>query len=731
MKGVEELIKSLAVQQQLTTLDLSNNRIGLNGAKGLADVLSEPTCQIATLSLAGNRLGDAASIALAGALLCSRGLTNVNLRDCAIRDAGACSLSDYFAINQRIETLDLSWNHIRSRGGVALANCLSQNPALTDFDLSWNGIGQLVDGMRQPGAEEIGGAIAANTNLLRLDLSHNRIEVPGAFVIADGMDRNKTITQLVMDGNPIGQAGGRELLRAIRELGDLRDISLKDCNIKGTDQKMMNFDPSAPSGPYRLNLNAKYDRAIAAQLIKVIKGSGGRDRWCEVGIALRFRGLPSPICPAKQGQCRGTKAPYICMCMRPLYWSPNNSQFKDETKPDDWAASTLKPGDCKLDEKTVKRAIGAENDKSECDIPEICALVEGLMNGGHTAACKNCDDSAVNEPCKLCNGWNASWGPLKTWLDDGAILHDSCVLTFNHEHAQRPATEDDVVSTAALSKLKAIIRDTREGGTERPADSRQGQAQAAALKAKESTKKLQMRVAMIKNKHAEYSEGGSKFGGMDMMKLIKLAKEAKDVEEQFRAEKEASEKLQEAAERLQSSGTTEAEKKQQRAILDMSAKEFYFKADQVEDLLGLFTDERAKAEAVIKLFERVLDTEALLEMVEDKLGNEERNLIEKRLGPLYRFDAKNPSGHYRLDLARPFDRLLANKMVEASNGENEEREQSGLVDTSQRLNHYNFRNQKLGGKTNNRKFGAQGLEIPKEGIFEFDYTSTFLDGKPR
>jgi hypothetical protein len=31
------------------------------------------------------------------------------------------------------------------------------------------------------------------------------------------------------------------------------------------------------------------------------------------------------------------------------------------------------------------------------------------------------------------------------------------------------------------------------------------------------------------------------------------------------------------------------------------------------------------------------------------------------------------AGHYRLDLARPFERLLANKMVQISNGENEER----------------------------------------------------------
>ena len=79
------------------------------------------------------------------------------------------------------------------------------------------------------------------------------------------------------------------------------------------------------------------------------------------------------------------------------------------------------------------------------------------------------------------------------------------------------------------------------------------------------------------------------------------------------------------------------------------------------------------------------------------MGRAAQVYVEKALGELYRFDAKNPTGHYRLDLAKPFDRLLALKMVAASNQENEERSDAGLIDTSQRLNRYNFRNQRLDG----------------------------------
>jgi hypothetical protein len=52
--------------------------------------------------------------------------------------------------------------------------------------------------------------------------------------------------------------------------------------------------------------------------------------------------------------------------------------------------------------------------------------------------------------------------------------------------------------------------------------------------------------------------------------------------------------------------------------------------------------------------------------------------------------------------------------------------QSGLIDTSQKLNRYNFRNQKLNGHVNNRKFGSLEWELPSEGIFEVRRTTFFF-----
>ena len=142
MANLEGLISALANQQQLQSLNLADNRIGLHGAQKLADVLSEPSCQISTLVLAGNRFGDQATIALAGPLGNAPALTQLDLRDCAIGCPGVSELADYLAVNDSIQMLDLSWNRIRSKGGIAVAKCLSENQTLTDLDLSWNGIGQ-------------------------------------------------------------------------------------------------------------------------------------------------------------------------------------------------------------------------------------------------------------------------------------------------------------------------------------------------------------------------------------------------------------------------------------------------------------------------------------------------------------------------------------------------------------------------------------------------------------
>jgi Ran GTPase-activating protein (RanGAP) involved in mRNA processing and transport len=81
-------------------------------------------------------------------------------------------------------------------------------------------------------------ALRKNTGLAVLHLCHNEIKELGAFVLADMLKENKNIREVVLDENPIGQRGGRAVLRCIRKVNSFgwkRDISIIHCNVYYTD----------------------------------------------------------------------------------------------------------------------------------------------------------------------------------------------------------------------------------------------------------------------------------------------------------------------------------------------------------------------------------------------------------------------------------------------------------------------------------------------------------------
>jgi hypothetical protein len=548
---------------------------------------------------------------------------------------------------------------------------LKKNDRIVVLNLAWNGCGHIeiaksiVDGKikiseYQPGAEELGHAIQKNDSLQRLDLSHNRIQTMGAFVIANGMSTNQSLLHLSMDGNPVGMAGGRELLRAMRKLGDIREISLRDCNIKHSDQKLVDFDPTKPANDgkmYQFDISKPYDQAVVSQLIRIVGDSGGRDRWREV---------------TRSTADQSAKDRKTEKLDKAGHWSPPP-----------WSTSP----------------------------DELCVAAIA---------------------CDVVNKFMASWDQSEPQFT---------LLSFYHDHIHREPTNDDVVSSSALQKLKTLIRETKKGSatTDKALEE---QEKNNTVKVSNSGK-YKVLAAVARLMRDKLNEGDQQHSVMSiaMEGMAKKKREenmaaAAELAEKRAAEaKERAEKADVLREKIAAqlaSSTTEDQKKQQKDILNMTAKEFYFKAEQVDQLLDLFDDKMDKADAVVKLFERVLDTDALLEIVEERMDLEQRLLIERQLGPLYRLDPKNPTGHYKIDLSKNFERLVAMKLLALSTGENEEREQEGLIDTSQGAGgpkgRYNFRNQTMDGKPLNKKFAS---ELPNEGLFEFDFTSTFLNGDPR
>jgi hypothetical protein len=115
-KGCEVLVHSLRGRAKLKHLDLSYNRIGMQGALALAAALREPWCRIQSLNVSANNLGDRAFAALCRGLEASPSIRSFYAASNGIMNSRpACAL---LHLSDSIAALDLSWNSIRERDMV-------------------------------------------------------------------------------------------------------------------------------------------------------------------------------------------------------------------------------------------------------------------------------------------------------------------------------------------------------------------------------------------------------------------------------------------------------------------------------------------------------------------------------------------------------------------------------------------------------------------------------------
>ena len=278
----------------LTSLDLSSNQIGDDGARLLKDnrtitnlwlcatgiteqgamVLASSNV-ITHLALTGNQIGDTGAAAFKN----NQSITELDLANCGIGAQGAIDLAG----NKTITSLRLGSNRIGNRGAAAFKD----NPSITGLDLAYCDIGAQgaidlagnntitsltldsnIIGNRgaaafkdNPSITELdltgcgiegNGAIALAKNgvIIRLDISRNAIGDGGAAAFRDNtslirlglfechitylgaieLAKNKTIKNLNLGGNSIGEAG----VAAFMDNSSLTELSLRHAGITDT-----------------------------------------------------------------------------------------------------------------------------------------------------------------------------------------------------------------------------------------------------------------------------------------------------------------------------------------------------------------------------------------------------------------------------------------------------------------------------------------------------------------
>jgi Ran GTPase-activating protein (RanGAP) involved in mRNA processing and transport len=244
------LFMALAKNSALTALDVSDNALGAEAAKGLDFALRKnPQSALRTVNLAGNELRDAGGRALAHVL--KQDKCNLTSLDCSRNRMGAVvgvALAAALRKNKRLVHLDVSSNGLSTKGGRAIAlalaednrilvglncesnglgpdalrafsQCLSKNPTLTHLDLALNALststydGGDVDGV----GGVLGAALAKNSTLTFLDLRGFTLESEELMLALQGFGKNKGLCRVNLDSQPFTNANVLQLTNALEQ----------------------------------------------------------------------------------------------------------------------------------------------------------------------------------------------------------------------------------------------------------------------------------------------------------------------------------------------------------------------------------------------------------------------------------------------------------------------------------------------------------------------------------
>ena len=268
-RGITTLVDAIAKHTMLRLLDISANEVKRSATIALSKLFLIPNpVMLVELRLSACKIGDWNMGILAEGLKASTTLKVLKLARNNLSNCGL-DLAHYLEGNTILLDLDLSWNQVRNEDATIFAKSLLHNCTLTSLNLAWNNFGY------DSAIFAISKFIVSSDAINSLDVSYNKVKERGCICLADSLKNNESIKNLNMDGNPVGPTGGKALLKMIASDGNMRNISLDQCNFEVPDDGPIPFDITVPNGFYLLDLSIPYDRMIATSLQELAYTQGG------------------------------------------------------------------------------------------------------------------------------------------------------------------------------------------------------------------------------------------------------------------------------------------------------------------------------------------------------------------------------------------------------------------------------------------------------------------------
>lgn len=123
---------------RLKTLGLSNNIIGVGGARELASICLAELTSLNRLSLESNLIGNSGLEAIARALINNTSLKEIFLYNNDLDDDTMADFSAMLGNKGQLQTLGLEYNRIRSRGANHVFDALQPLPRFERLFFSHN-----------------------------------------------------------------------------------------------------------------------------------------------------------------------------------------------------------------------------------------------------------------------------------------------------------------------------------------------------------------------------------------------------------------------------------------------------------------------------------------------------------------------------------------------------------------------------------------------------------------
>ncbi|XP_059817075.1 ribonuclease inhibitor-like isoform X5 [Hypanus sabinus] len=282
----EHFISDLSTNRSLreVELDLSYSELGDWGMKLLSEALRNLECKIQKLGLDFVSLTAAGVVDLTSALSTNRSLAELDLGGNKLRDSGMKLVSE--ALRNpgcKIQKLGLGSVSLTAAGVEDLASALSTNRSLTELDLGGNKLGD-------SGVKLVFEALRnPGCKIQKLDLGSVGLTAAGVPVLSSALSTNCSLTELDLVYNELGDSGVKLVSEALRNPGcKIQKLCLRSVGL--TAAGVVDFTYALSTNPSLTELDLR-DNELGDSGVKLVF-EAVRNPGCKIqNLCLRSVGL--------------------------------------------------------------------------------------------------------------------------------------------------------------------------------------------------------------------------------------------------------------------------------------------------------------------------------------------------------------------------------------------------------------------------------------------------------